>query len=183
MMRFMLIFLLVLISLFTVEMQSSVQHVVIGPFTGLLAKISAALIMPFDSTVLAYGKVLQFGPGGFAVSIEAGCNGVEATIVLIAAVLAFPAPWRAPGGYSIGLPGGTGPEYRADHQPVLHRQLEPGHIQLGSPLPLACPDHARCTHRVHRLPALPVTTRPREPICHCLSRITCGSSCCSFSRC
>ena len=31
---------------------------------------------------------------GFAVSIEAGCNGVEATIVLIAAMLAFPAPWK-----------------------------------------------------------------------------------------
>jgi len=28
------------------------------------------------------------------VSIEAGCNGVEATIVLIAAILAFPAPWK-----------------------------------------------------------------------------------------
>ena len=31
---------------------------------------------------------------GFAVSIEAGCNGVEATLVLLAAMLAFPAPWR-----------------------------------------------------------------------------------------
>ena len=95
MLRFMLVFLLVLICLFTLEMQSSVQQAVIEPFTGLLARISAALIVPFDSTVLAYGKVLQFGPGGFAVSIEAGCNGVEATIVLIAAVLAFPASWRA----------------------------------------------------------------------------------------
>ena len=31
---------------------------------------------------------------GFAVSIEAGCNGIEATIVLVAAIFAFPAPWR-----------------------------------------------------------------------------------------
>ena len=44
--------------------------------------------------MIAYGKVLQFQDTGFAVSIEAGCNGVEATIVLIAAVLAFPATWR-----------------------------------------------------------------------------------------
>lgn len=93
--RFVVIFLVVLISLFTLEMQTAVQHSVIEPFTSLLATISAAIILPFDSSVLAYGKVLQFGPGGFAVSIEAGCNGVEATIVLIAAVLAFPAPWRA----------------------------------------------------------------------------------------
>ena len=54
---------------------------------------SLGLILPFDDSVLAYGKILQFGPGGFAVSIEAGCNGVEATIVLVAAIVAFPSPW------------------------------------------------------------------------------------------
>ncbi len=92
--RFVLIFLFVLVCLFTLEMQTTVQQSVIEPFTGMLAAISAGIILPFDNSVLSYGKVLQFGPGGFAVSIEAGCNGVEATIVLIAAVLAFPAPWR-----------------------------------------------------------------------------------------
>ena len=30
----------------------------------------------------------------FAVEIAAGCNGVEAMMILIAAMLAFPAPWR-----------------------------------------------------------------------------------------
>jgi exosortase H (IPTLxxWG-CTERM-specific) len=93
--RFVLIFFVVLLCLFTLEMQTVVQQTVIEPFTATLASISAALILPFDNSVLAYGKILQFGPGGFAVSIEAGCNGVEATIVLIAAVLAFPASWRA----------------------------------------------------------------------------------------
>lgn len=93
--RFVLIFLIVLVALFSLEMQTSVQEALIEPFTGLLAAISAGIILPFDDSVLSYGKVLQFGPNGFAVSIEAGCNGVEATIVLIAAVLAFPAPWRS----------------------------------------------------------------------------------------
>ncbi|MEH6633917.1 MAG: exosortase H [Halioglobus sp.] len=93
--RFVIVFLLVLVGLFTIEMLSPVQAHVIVPFTTVLANISAAIILPFDSSVIAYGKVLQFGDNGFAVSIEAGCNGVEATIVLIAAVLAFPAPWRA----------------------------------------------------------------------------------------
>ena len=95
MQRFIVIFLAVLIGLFTLEMQTSVQQHVVEPFTAILAKISAAIILPFDASVLAYGKVLQFGDTGFAVSIEAGCNGVEASIVLIAAVLAFPAPWKA----------------------------------------------------------------------------------------
>ena len=93
--RFGFVFLLVLAGLFTLEMQVVVQQTVIAPFTAFLATISAGIILPFDSSVLSYGKVLQFGPGGFSVSIEAGCNGVEATIVLIAAVLAYPAPWRA----------------------------------------------------------------------------------------
>ena len=61
----------------------------------MLAQLSAAIILPFDSSAIAYGKILQFRDTGFAVSIEAGCNGVEATIVLVAAVVAFPASWRA----------------------------------------------------------------------------------------
>ncbi|MEZ5502157.1 MAG: exosortase H [Halioglobus sp.] len=93
--RFIVIFLLVLVVLFTVEMLVPVQQHVIVPFTSMLAHLSAAMILPFDSSVVAYGKVLQFKDTGFAVSIEAGCNGVEATIVLIAAVVAFPASWRA----------------------------------------------------------------------------------------
>ncbi len=92
--RFFTVFILVLLALFSLEMLMPVQKHVIVPFTGLLAQISAALITPFDSSVVAFGKILQFNDTGFAVSIEAGCNGVEATIVLIAAVLAFPATWR-----------------------------------------------------------------------------------------
>jgi exosortase H (IPTLxxWG-CTERM-specific) len=61
----------------------------------MLARLSAALILPFDGSAIAYGRILQFKDTGFAVSIEAGCNGVEATIVLIAAIVAYPARWRA----------------------------------------------------------------------------------------
>ena len=93
--RFITIFIVVLVTLFTLDMLKPVQEHVIVPFTTFLAHLSAALILPFDSTVTAYGKVLQFRDTGFAVSIEAGCNGIEATIVFIAAVIAFPARWRA----------------------------------------------------------------------------------------
>ena len=92
--RFVTVFSLVLISLFTIEMLNPVQEHVIVPFTEMLARISAGIIMPFDDSVIAQGKVLQFGENGFAVSIESGCNGIEATIVLIAAVVAYPAGWR-----------------------------------------------------------------------------------------
>ena len=89
--RFLFIFCTVLGSLFAIEMLKPVQEAVIQPFTGLLAALSTALIMPFDDTVIAQGRILRDAATGFAVSIEAGCNGVEAAIVLIAGILAFPA--------------------------------------------------------------------------------------------
>jgi exosortase H (IPTLxxWG-CTERM-specific) len=92
--RFIGIFLLVLLVLFGLEMLEPVHVRIVEPFTGFIATISAWIITPFDDSVIAYGRVLRDGVGGFAVSIESGCNGVEATIVLIAAVIAFPATWR-----------------------------------------------------------------------------------------
>jgi len=101
--RFTLVFGSVLLGLFTLELLEPVQASVIRPFTGWLADVSAALIMPFDDQVSAAGRVIRHAGNGFAVSIEAGCNGVEATIVLIAGVLAYPAPLRAK---SLAIVGG-----------------------------------------------------------------------------
>lgn len=95
MFRFVTVFLVTVVVLFTLEMLGPVHNAIILPFTNSLASISAALITPFDDSVIFYGKILQDAGSGFAVSIESGCNGVEATIVLVAAVVAFPAPWRS----------------------------------------------------------------------------------------
>ena len=92
--RFLLVFCGVLGSLFAIEMLSPVQQAVIQPFTVLLANVSTAVILPFDNTVIAQGRILRDATTGFAVSIEAGCNGVEATIVLVAGIVAFPASLR-----------------------------------------------------------------------------------------
>lgn len=89
--RFLFLFCGVLAALFAIEMLKPVQEAVIQPFTALLATISTAVILPFDDTVIAQGRVLRDATTGFAVSIEAGCNGVEAAIVLIAGIVAFPA--------------------------------------------------------------------------------------------
>ena len=89
--KFLFIFIAALSVLFTVELLIPVQTHVIQPFTTGLATVSAAIIIPFDDNVISSGRVLRDAVGGFAVSIESGCNGVEATIVLIAGVLAFPA--------------------------------------------------------------------------------------------
>jgi exosortase H (IPTLxxWG-CTERM-specific) len=90
--------------LFGVELTPWAQRWFVVPWTDTLATISAAIVKFFDPAVVAEGKVLQSESSGFAVSIEAGCNGVEATIVLVAAILAFPASWkRKLAGLAIGV--------------------------------------------------------------------------------
>jgi exosortase H (IPTLxxWG-CTERM-specific) len=94
MVSFFLWFLGLQVTLFGLELTPWVQSWFVVPWTNTLAAISAGIVKLFDPQVLSQGKVLQSTSNGFAVSIEAGCNGVEATIVLVAAILAFPAPWK-----------------------------------------------------------------------------------------
>jgi exosortase H (IPTLxxWG-CTERM-specific) len=94
MIRFFVVFLLWLATMFGLELTPWGQAWFVEPWTNALARISATLVTMVDPGVAAIGKVLRSSGNGFAVSIEAGCNGVEATIVLIAAMLAFPAPWK-----------------------------------------------------------------------------------------
>jgi exosortase H (IPTLxxWG-CTERM-specific) len=94
MIRFFVVFLLLQAGLFGAELTPWAQRYFVEPWTNQLASISASLVTLADPNVAAAGKVLRSTQNGFAVSIEAGCNGVEATIVLLAAVLAFPAPWK-----------------------------------------------------------------------------------------
>ena len=95
MLRFFILFIVILVTLFTAELTLLVQNAVVLPWTEALVRISSGLITVFDSHVVASGKVLRSTANGFAISVEVGCNGVEAAIVLIAAMLAFPAPWKS----------------------------------------------------------------------------------------
>ena len=92
--RFFLWFLLIQGVLFTIEMQRVVQTNVIEPFTASLAWISSTLMKLFDDSVQAQGVIIRSLDGPFAVRIAAGCNGVEATIILFAAIIAFPTSWK-----------------------------------------------------------------------------------------
>ena len=92
--RFFILFVVILVTLLALELTPPVQDALVLPWTEGLARISAALVTLFDPQVLAKGKILLSTTNGFMVSIEAGCNGIEAAIVLIAAMLAFPAPWK-----------------------------------------------------------------------------------------
>jgi exosortase H (IPTLxxWG-CTERM-specific) len=90
MLRFAALFILILVVLFTLQLMPVGQSLVVTPFTAVIADISATLLSAVDPGVEASGKIIQDRQSGFGVSIEAGCNGIEATIVLVAAILAFP---------------------------------------------------------------------------------------------
>jgi exosortase H (IPTLxxWG-CTERM-specific) len=64
-----------------------------GHFSRVLVKVSHGLIGICGGTAKVEGAILR-APGGFAVEMKDGCNGVNVTILLWSAILAFPAAWR-----------------------------------------------------------------------------------------
>jgi exosortase H (IPTLxxWG-CTERM-specific) len=101
--RFAVLFVVLLVTLFALELTPLGQAVVV-PWTELVAKMSAGLVTTFDGSAMAQGKALFNPKTGFGVVIEAGCNGVEAMLVLLAGILAYPASWRLKAiGLAIGV--------------------------------------------------------------------------------
>lgn len=92
--RFFLIFCGLLLLLFTLELLNPIQRLVIIPWTSALANLCGAIAGAFDGNVISQGKLLLNRGTGGGVSIEAGCNGVEACLILVAAMLAYPSAWR-----------------------------------------------------------------------------------------
>lgn len=94
MFRFIFIFLGSLLALFTLELLQPVQEAVILPFTTGIAHVSVWIMQLFDHTVVAHDNEILRGVSGPGIAIVAGCNGIEAILILISAVLAFPSPWK-----------------------------------------------------------------------------------------
>ena len=66
---------------------------VINPYTEFLAKAVAAIINVFGAGAVANGA-LVYSPR-YSMDIAMGCDGVEASCLYLAGVLAFPSSWRA----------------------------------------------------------------------------------------
>ena len=104
MLRFAALFCTFLAVLFALEVMQPVDQHVILPFTTGIAKLCTTLISAFDSDAVSVGKVIRSTTNGFAVSIERGCNGVEAVIILFAAIFAFPATFKQKlAGFAVGF--------------------------------------------------------------------------------
>lgn len=94
MLRFAALFIFYICVLFPAYLLKPVEQYIVDPFTWGVAHVSTAIIDVFDDDAIASGKEIHSKTTGFAVSIERGCNGLEAVIILFAALFAYPAPWR-----------------------------------------------------------------------------------------
>jgi len=90
--RFLLIFGVSLAVLFGLLLAPPTEPAVARFTTGLVT-VSAALIRLFGGHAVAIGDLLQNPGTHFAIEMAYGCNGAHVTILLWAAVLAFPATW------------------------------------------------------------------------------------------
>jgi exosortase H (IPTLxxWG-CTERM-specific) len=89
--HFVLVFACLLAPLFVVELTAPVQQFVVAPWTGIVAVLSGVAASWIDPGTVTSGASLINPASGFGVTIVAGCNGVEATLILVAAILAYPA--------------------------------------------------------------------------------------------
>ncbi len=90
---FLVKFFAILLAAYLLIAWNPVNDNVIEPFTAAIAKGSAKLLNLFGQPVIVIGTVIS--SSRFAVNINNGCNGVEAMLILLASIIAFPASLRA----------------------------------------------------------------------------------------
>lgn len=90
--RFLALFPLLLIAGFGL-LQVPAVDAAVGRFTQALVGICGGLIHICGGHAVVAGDVLRSPFGGTGVKVENGCNAINVTILLWAAILTYPAPW------------------------------------------------------------------------------------------
>ena len=89
--KFVFWFITLIVVLFTGYMLPWGQNYVANPITSGVAWVSAQIMHLFDPAVVSDGIMLMNPERNWAIQVVAGCNGMEAVIILFASVFAFPA--------------------------------------------------------------------------------------------
>lgn len=100
--RFIIIFLVLLAAFEFTLLIDAVDRSVVQPFTRSIATVAAGIIRWSEPGVRVSGTTIS--APCFAVDIHNGCNGLEATFFIVAAVIAFPSTWPR---RAIGVAAGT----------------------------------------------------------------------------
>lgn len=100
--RFLVLFGVLMGGSFALLAWNPVNDHFVEPLTAGIAKVSGVTLNLLGQNVTRTGTILR--SPDFAVSIHNGCNGVEAMVIFLAAILAFPASWGARlGGLALGI--------------------------------------------------------------------------------
>ena len=90
---FLVKFFAVLVAAYLLIAWAPVNDHVIVPFTRAIASGSGVLLNAIGQNVTVSGTTVT--SSRFGVNINNGCNGVEAMLILLASIVAFPASWKA----------------------------------------------------------------------------------------
>ena len=90
--RFIVIFLALLAAFEFTLLIDTVDKQLVRPFTAGIASVSASILRVVEPKLRVTGTLIS--SPCFAVDIQNGCNGLEATFFVVAAVIAFPSPWK-----------------------------------------------------------------------------------------
>lgn len=90
---FLVKFFAILIAAYLLIAWNPVNDRVIVPFTEMITRGSGALLHVIGQNVNVHGTVIS--SSRFGVNVNNGCNGVEAMLILLASIVAFPASLRA----------------------------------------------------------------------------------------
>ena len=89
--KFVFWFITLIIGLFTLYMLPWGQNYIANPITSGVAWVSAQIMHLFDPAVVSDGIMLMNPERNWAIQVVAGCNGMEAVIILFASIFSFPA--------------------------------------------------------------------------------------------
>ena len=90
---FLVKFFAVLIGAYLLVAWNPVNDRAIVPFTAGIARVSGSLLQMMGEEVRVAGTMIT--SSRFGVNINNGCNGVEAMLILLASIVAFPASMKA----------------------------------------------------------------------------------------
>src|SRR5882672_10297288 len=89
--RFQTTFSLVLVPFFWAY---QIGYTSLDPFQGLTVWLVTHASNFVGLSASSVGSVVSFGGGSFSYDVEQGCTGSAVALVMSAAVLAYPSPWR-----------------------------------------------------------------------------------------
>jgi exosortase H (IPTLxxWG-CTERM-specific) len=92
--RFVTWFIVLLCGLFAFYLLPWGQQYLSTPITSAVAAVSVVVMKAFDPNVESFGIQIHDKLSNHGIEVVAGCNGMEAVIILFAAVFAFPATFR-----------------------------------------------------------------------------------------